>query len=80
MQYLLIGHELDGGFRGDFDNVDSIPSPQRPHPTFFDHLGEPTHDAHVVATGTMDLTNQEHKMFIIQKSNDQLDNQGLIPT
>lgn len=60
MYYLLIGHELEGGFGSNFDDVHSVPSPKRPHSTFFDHLGEPTHYAHVVTTATMDLANKEH--------------------
>lgn len=55
LSYLLIRHELEGSLRGNFDDVHTIASPQWPHTTFFDHLHQTTHDAHVVSSGSINL-------------------------
>lgn len=36
--YLLVGCELDGGFWGDFKDIDSVPPPQRQRASFFEHV------------------------------------------
>lgn len=40
--HLLISHEFDCSFWGDFYDVDSVTPPQRGHAPFFNHLLEPT--------------------------------------
>lgn len=55
LSYLLVRHELEGRLRGDFDDVDAVASPQRPHAALFDHLRQPAHDAHVVGSGSINL-------------------------
>lgn len=61
MSYLLIRHELEGRLGGDFDDVDAVASPQRPHTALFDHLHHPGHDAHVVGSGSINLRRKKKK-------------------
>ena len=53
--HLLISHELDGGLWNDLDDVDAVPSPERPDPALPDHVGEAPRDAHAVAFGGVHL-------------------------
>lgn len=59
--YLLVGHELEGRFGGNLDDVDAVSSPERPYATLFDHLGQTAHDAHVSAAGPVDLMEDAHR-------------------
>ena len=53
--HLLISHELDGGLWNYLDDVDTVPSPERPEAALPDHGGEAPGDAHAVAFGGVHL-------------------------
>lgn len=53
--YLFIRHELNSRLRGDFDDVDSVASPQWPHTALTDHLSKAATDVHAVALGGVNL-------------------------
>lgn len=67
VSYLLICHELEGRLRGNFDDVHTVAAPQRPHSTLFDHLHHPSHDAHVVGSGSINLTRKKKSIRYIQR-------------
>lgn len=60
MPYLLISHEFDSRFWSDLQDVDAVAAPKGPGPTFSDHMGKASDDAHVVAARSVDLKETDH--------------------
>lgn len=65
--YLLIGHELERRLGGNFEDVDAVSSPQRPHAALFDHLHQAAHDAHVVGAGSIHLMWKKVRRILLTK-------------
>lgn len=53
--YLFISHKLYCRLGGNFEDVDTVASPQRPCTAFSDHLSKATSDTHTVALGGVNL-------------------------
>lgn len=64
--YLLIGHELDGGFGCDLEDVDAVSSPEWPYSPFANHLRETTSDAQGVHTRGvyLQMSERAHSLYV----------------
>lgn len=63
--HLLIGHELNSRFWGNFDDIDAIASPQWPHTALTDHLGKAPSNMHAFSLGGVNLGRQDKQSACI---------------
>ena len=61
--HLLIGCELDCSLWGNFKNIDSVASPQRPQSSFFHHVLKTVQHVAAEHEGTMNLEEQSRRVI-----------------